>query len=163
VLIVLDNLVTAMTGHQPNPASGVSASGEEAKTIMIEDIAKACGVQNVVVVDPFNVREMRKAVREASERGELSVIVARQACTLQVVAQKRKRGEHVPTYAIDPETCKDCGVCYKVFACPAITRGNGKQKPEIDELLCLDCGVCATLCPYKSIKRRKKEATTENE
>jgi len=163
VLIVLDNLVTAMTGHQPNPAAGVSSSGEKAKTILIENIAKACGAENVVVVDPFNVKEMRKAIREASERGELSVIVARQACTLQVVAEKRRKGEYVPTYIIDPEACKDCGVCYKIFACPAISKGNEKQKPEIDQLLCLGCGVCATLCPYKVIKERRKDAVTKNE
>nr|MDO8133389.1 indolepyruvate ferredoxin oxidoreductase subunit alpha [Candidatus Njordarchaeum guaymaensis] len=163
VLIVLDNLVTAMTGHQPNPAAGVSASGEKAKIILIEDIAKACGVENVVVVDPFNVKETRKAIREASERGELSVIVARQACTLQAVAERRRKGEYVPTYVIDPEACKDCGVCYKIFACPAISKSNEKQKPEIDQLLCLGCGVCATLCPYKTIKPQRKEAAAKNE
>jgi indolepyruvate ferredoxin oxidoreductase alpha subunit len=91
------------------------------------------------------------------------VIVARQACTLQVVAEKRRRGEYVPTYVVDPETCKDCEVCYKIYACPAISKGKLKQKPEIDQSLCLGCGVCATLCPYKAIKARTKETKEKNE
>jgi indolepyruvate ferredoxin oxidoreductase alpha subunit len=158
VLIVLDNYVTAMTGHQPNPAAGILATGEKTKKILIEDVARACGVEKVVVVDPFKVTDMRKVVRESVESGELSVIIARQACTLQAVGDKRKRGEYVPTYSINPELCIDCKVCYKMFACPAITKVGGEQKPEIDELQCLGCGVCAYLCPYKAIKRREKEA-----
>ncbi len=162
VLIVLDNLVTAMTGHQPNPAVGISATGEEAPRVMIEDVAKACGVENVVVVDPFKVTEMRKAIRESVDSGKLSVIVARQVCTLQAVGGKRKRGEYVPTYYINEEACKDCKVCYKVFACPAISKNDQKQKPEIDTLQCLGCGVCAALCPYKAIKKREKEGSTKH-
>jgi indolepyruvate ferredoxin oxidoreductase alpha subunit len=157
VLIVLDNLVTAMTGHQPNPAVGITAEGEKSKRVMIENIAKACGVEKVDVVDPFSVKDMRKLIRERIEGRELSVIVARQACTLQTVRDRRRRGEFVPTYSIDKEACKDCKVCYKIFACPAITKADEKEKPEIDANQCLDCGVCATVCPYGAIKERKKE------
>jgi indolepyruvate ferredoxin oxidoreductase alpha subunit len=156
VLIILDNLVTAMTGHQPNPAVGITAEGEKSKRVMIEDVAKACGVEKVVVVDPFSVKEMRRVIRECIEGGELSVVVARQACTLQTVRDRRRRGEYVPTYSIDQSMCKDCKVCYRIFACPAITKTDEKEKPEIDSLQCLGCGVCATLCPYGAIKKNKK-------
>lgn len=86
------------------------------------------------------------------------MIVARQACTLQTVRDRRRIGEYVPTYSIDKEICKDCKVCYKVFGCPAISKLGQKEKPEIDALQCLGCGVCATLCPYGAIKESKKEA-----
>jgi indolepyruvate ferredoxin oxidoreductase alpha subunit len=157
VLVVLDNQVTAMTGHQPNPAVGLSATGEKAPRIMIEDIAKACGVENVAVVDPFKVTEMRKVLRESIDSGKLSVIVARQVCTLQAVAQKRRKGEKVSTYTIDEAVCKDCKVCYKIYGCPAITRNEKTGKPEIDSSQCLACGVCATLCPYNAIRKKEKE------
>jgi indolepyruvate ferredoxin oxidoreductase alpha subunit len=162
VLIVLDNLVTAMTGHQPNPAVGIKAGGERTRRVMIENVAKACGVEKVDVVDPFNVKDMRKLIRERIESGELSVIVARQACTLQLVREKRGKGEYVPTYSIDAEICKDCKVCYRIFGCPAIGKPNEKGKPEIDSLQCLGCGVCATLCPYGAIKEKKKEARNKH-
>jgi indolepyruvate ferredoxin oxidoreductase alpha subunit len=162
VLVVLDNQVTAMTGHQPNPAVGISATGEKVPRVMIEDVAKACGAENVVVVDPFKVTEMRKAIRESIDSGKLSVIVARQVCTLQAAAEKRKKGTNVTTYSIDQETCKDCKMCYKVYACPAIKKDEGKEKPEIDSLQCLGCGVCATLCPDKAIRKREKEGAAKH-
>jgi indolepyruvate ferredoxin oxidoreductase alpha subunit len=158
VLVVLDNQVTAMTGHQPNPSVGISATGEPAPRIMIEDIAKACGVENVIVVDPFKVTEMRKVLRESIESEKLSVIVARQVCTLQAVTQKRKRSENVSTYTIDQDVCKDCKICYEIYGCPAITRDEKKGKPQIDSLQCLGCGVCATLCPQKAIRKKDRES-----
>ena len=163
VLVVLDNLVTAMTGHQPNPAVGVRAGGEKTRRVMIENVAKACGVEKVDVVDPFNVKDLRKLIRERIESGELSVIVARQACTLQVVRERRGRGEYVPTYSIDKEICKDCKVCYRIFGCPAISKPSEKDKPEIDSLQCLGCGVCATLCPYGAIKEKNREAKDKHD
>jgi indolepyruvate ferredoxin oxidoreductase alpha subunit len=106
---------------------------------------------------------MRKLIRERIESGELSVIVARQACTLQTVRERRNRGEYVPTYSIDKEMCKDCKVCYRIFGCPAISKSGENEKPEIDNLQCLGCGVCATLCPYGAIKERKREAKNKHD
>jgi indolepyruvate ferredoxin oxidoreductase alpha subunit len=157
VVIVLDNRITAMTGHQPNPGMGITAMGEKTKEVMIETMAKTCGVDsnNVKTVDPYNFKETCDAIKNALEKKQLSVIVARRECQLVTTRKKLKEGIEIQKFEIDPAVCKRCGICLRQFGCPAIHM-EGKNY-VIDEVLCTGCSVCAQICPYKAIKPKKVE------
>jgi indolepyruvate ferredoxin oxidoreductase alpha subunit len=154
-VIVLDNLTTAMTGFQPHAGSGFTATGVETTQLKVEDVAKGCGLQFVEVVDPFDLRKAMDIVQRALMFEGTSLVVFRRKCTLMELQEKRKRGEKVVPYVVDAEKCKQCGVCVKTFACPAIIK-KGK-KYAIDDFLCTGCGFCAEICPYEAIYLRGKE------
>jgi len=155
LVIVLDNRITAMTGHQPNPGMGLTAMGEKTKEIKIEDIAKACQVKYVKVVDPFNVKKMIKTIKNLMRKKEASVIVAKRECQLLAIRKKTKLGIKKVKFMIDPILCKKCGTCLYYFACPAMYKEGDNFR--IDLNLCTGCGVCAQICPNKAIKPVKKK------
>ena len=155
VVIVMDNAITAMTGHQPHPGSGLTARGEKTIKIKIEDLAKAIGVSYVKVVDPYDLKETIAAISEAiaytRERGSPALIVARRECALQALRRlRREAGKEPPKYVILRDRCKKCMLCLNSFACPAI-RVDKEGTPYIDEDLCSGCGVCAQVCPFNAI------------
>ena len=155
VVIVMDNAITAMTGHQPHPGSGLTARGEKTIKIKIEDLAKAIGVSYVKVVDPYDLKETIAAISEAiaytRERGSPALIVARRECALQALRRlRRETGKEPPKYVILRDRCKKCMLCLNSFACPAIRVDRGGT-PYIDEDLCSGCGVCAQVCPFNAI------------
>ena len=158
VIVVLDNRITAMTGHQPNPGMGVTAMGERTKEIMIETMAKACGVDsiNVKTVDPYNFKATYDAIKSALDKKQLSVIVARRECQLLATRRKMKEGIEIQKFEIDAAACKKCGICLRQFGCPAIHMEG--RNYVIDDVLCTGCGVCAQVCPSKAIKPKTKEA-----
>jgi len=139
-VIILDNRITAMTGHQENPGTGKTLMGEDTVTINPEDIVKACGVKHVFTVDPYNLKELKKVIKREVERKEPSVIIARRPCMLLLI---RKREVGKPFY-VDTEECIGCKICLQ-FGCPAISMKD--EKAYINELFCVGCGVCAQLCP----------------
>lgn len=153
VVVVMDNEVTAMTGHQPHPGSGFGPLGEPRPRVSIEGLAKACGVEFVEVVPAYDVWRLRdateRAIRYVREKGLPAVVVARQRCALVELREKRRRGERVTVYRVVEEKCIGCGVCVDRFACPAIVR-EGRVAKILPEL-CAGCGVCATICPAKAI------------
>lgn len=154
LVVVMDNSITAMTGHQPHPGSGVGPRGEERAQLKIEEIAKAVGVKFVEVVDAYDVFAVRDTVQRALEyikkTGEVALIVSRQPCALMEARERRRRGEKIKPYMIIKDKCINCGICVDKFACPAIVRElNGK--PVILPEMCVGCGVCADLCPAKAI------------
>ena len=142
-VIIMDNGTTAMTGKQPHPGTGVNAKGEPANKIPVERIAEALGVKRVRIVDPYNVDEVYRAVKEEIQVDEPSVIITRRPCTLITT----RSGE---IWEVDEDKCIACGACLKV-GCMALSM-NGKAK--IDEVLCFGCGVCAQVCPVEAIVRR---------
>lgn len=150
LVIILDNRITAMTGHQPNPGMGLTGMGEATKEIKIEEIAKAMGVENVKVVDPFNVEQTKNAIKEFLEKDKVSVIVAKRECQLLAVKKKKKAGMKIAKFEIDQSKCKKAGVCLYKLACPAIYRKGGKF--YIDKDLCTGCAVCVQVCPNKAIR-----------
>ena len=160
VLVVMDNRITAMTGHQPHPGSGVGPLGEPRKEVKIEEVARALGVEHVAVVDAYDVRGVRDAVvdavKYARETGKPAVVVSKRPCALLEARNARRRGVTLPVYVIDQEKCIKCGVCTDWFACPAIVKERGEYRilPE----LCVGCGVCAQICPVKAIHVRGGEA-----
>jgi indolepyruvate ferredoxin oxidoreductase alpha subunit len=147
--VVLDNLATAMTGHQPHPGTGMTGMHGSTERILIENVAEGCGVKYVKVVDPFKTKEAAAVLKEALQQLGPSVVVFRAPCTLMAVREKRRRGIKVePTRITDK--CTNCMACIKLLGCPAIFVEEGKVK--IDEDSCTACGLCISVCPYGAIE-----------
>ncbi|MEM3770324.1 MAG: indolepyruvate ferredoxin oxidoreductase subunit alpha [Candidatus Bathyarchaeia archaeon] len=154
VVAVLDNLTTAMTGHQPHPGTGVTGMQEPTEPIAIEKVADGCGVKFVRVVDPFNVREAEKILKEALQFPETSLIVFRAPCALILVREKKREGLEIVPFKIN-EKCTNCMACIKLLGCPAIILKEDKVV-SINENICVGCGLCAHVCPYKAIEPVKQ-------
>jgi indolepyruvate ferredoxin oxidoreductase alpha subunit len=144
-VIVMDNSVVAMTGHQPTPGSGKTVMGEDAKVIQIENIARAVGIDKVITVDPYDLRATTGALREITEYQGPAVLISKRPCPLLIEKGTKRKVK---------DECNGCGVCTKAFGCPAIAQ-NGNQA-EIDETLCNGCGVCEAVCPFQAIGRKTK-------
>lgn len=143
LILILDNRVTAMTGHQTHPGIGRTLMGDTTTAIKPEDIAAAAGVKNVSIVNSYDIMELEKIIKSELVKEELSVIICRQECVL--INKNKVKSK----YFIDQKTCKKCGLCIK-FGCPAIEYKD--EVYSINEFMCNSCGVCANLCPGKSIK-----------
>lgn len=143
LIIILDNRTTAMTGRQVHPGIGKTLMGETTFEEKPEVIARAAGIKNVKVVNPYNLMLLEKVIKEELKKQELSVIVSRQKCVLL-----DKAGSNERVY-IDKEECTKCGLCLK-FGCPAIEYRNNEY--AINELLCTNCKVCVDICKKGAIK-----------
>jgi indolepyruvate ferredoxin oxidoreductase alpha subunit len=149
VVAVLDNLATAMTGHQPHPGTGVTGMQSPVERILIEKIAEGCGVKYVRVVNPFRTKEASAVLRKALLQPGPSVVVFRAPCTLMYAREKRRRGVEAAPARVT-EKCTNCMACIKVLGCPAIVVEEGKVR--IDENSCAACGLCVSVCPYGAIE-----------
>ena len=141
-IVILDNRITAMTGHQENPTTGKTLMGEDTVSIDLAELSEALGVKSVNVVDPYDLEETKKTIEKELEKDEISVIIARRACAL-LKQVKRKT-----PFKVDPEICQDCGLCLDI-GCPALSKGEGHT--IIDDYLCTGCGVCTQVCPFDAI------------
>lgn len=146
-VIILDNRITGMTGHQDNPASGRNAKGDPAPAINIEALVRACGVNNVEVVDPFDIERLEEVIRTETAREELSVIITRRPCALIV------KQPGIPSVITD--RCKNCRLCMNV-GCPAIELKDGR--PFVAAERCVGCGLCTNVCPFDAIENPGKES-----
>ena len=147
-VIILDNSITGMTGHQQNPTTGYNLKGDPATKIDLEPLCHAIGIRRVRVVDPYNLAECNQAVQEELAADEPSVIISRRPCALL------KTVKHGKPLFVDEETCKECGMCMKI-GCPAISMIGGKAK--IDNTLCTGCGVCRQLCKFDALQLPKED------
>ena len=147
-LIILDNLTTAMTGHQPHPGTGKTGMGVPTTKVSIEEVAKGCGVKFVKIVTPFNIKEATSTVREALKVAGPSVIIFRAPCTLLTLSEKRRKGLKVASCRVT-EKCTNCMACFKLLGCPAFEVKEGKV--AINEAQCSGCMLCAAVCPYQAI------------
>ena len=143
-IVVLDNRITAMTGHQNNPFTGKTLSGAPAPEVDIEQVVRALGVRDVRTVDPNLLRPTEKALRAAVEADEVSVVIAKAPCVLVT----RRRDE---PFAVDAEACTACGLCIGL-GCPAISR-DANSRAIIDTELCVGCRQCVQVCRYGAIRR----------
>ena len=142
-VIILDNSITGMTGHQDNPTTGYTIRGEETKQVNLLTLCKAVGVEHVVVADPFDLKGFEKVVKEETQREEPSVIIAQRPCAL---LKSVKYTGHCKI----SENCKNCKLCMKL-GCPAISIKDGK--PFIDQSQCNGCGLCTGVCPFGCIEK----------
>ncbi len=143
-IIILDNRITAMTGHQQNPVTGKTLMGEETEIIDLAKISEAVGVKRVLTVDPYNLDQTKKVIQEELDSDEISVIIARRACALLKYVERK------PPLHVDSEKCKNCGFCLEI-GCPALVQGDGQSR--IDDYLCTGCGVCVEVCPFDAIEK----------
>ena len=150
VAVILDNRITAMTGHQSHPGVPVDAMGEEAPMIDIGKLVRSMGAEFVKEIDPYNFKEMESALKEALDRESLSVIIAKRECALLTVRRKRREGEKILPFQVNPEKCAHCLVCINTYACPAFVDTGEKMK--IDPSVCFGCGSCVAICPFGAIE-----------
>ena len=146
-VILMDNSITAMTGHQDNPGTGRTLKGEIVQAVDLVGVVKAVGVkpENIRIVDPYRFEETEKAVKEAYEAEELFVIITKRPCALIKDIQKQRAGMFCYT---DPEKCKLCKVCLKT-GCPAIVLKE--DTITIDKAQCNGCGLCQQICKFNAI------------
>ncbi|MBW2018203.1 MAG: 4Fe-4S binding protein, partial [Deltaproteobacteria bacterium] len=150
-LVILDNGTTAMTGHQPHPGMDASPMGFDWPQISVEDVVRGCGVKDVHVVKPFNLKKTIEAVRAAYEYDGISVIISKEICPLFAKSiGKARKGR---PFTVDQEKCKNHRDCLNLLACPAMFL-DGEQV-QIDKNLCIGCSVCAQVCPENAIKPLK--------
>ena len=150
--VVLDNRITAMTGHQDNPASGKNLCGDPAPVTDICEVAKAMGYRHVAKVSAYNLAELESVLKEALDCGEPTLVVAGGPCR---VAAKLMGAN---TYTVDPQKCKACGACF-TLGCPAIERAAevvpGKRyQSRIDPAQCSGCDICSQLCKFGAISKK---------
>jgi indolepyruvate ferredoxin oxidoreductase alpha subunit len=148
-LCVVDNRTTAMTGHQENPGTGMTIKGEATELVDIAAICAACGVkpENVRKIDPYDLAETEKAVKDAYDSREIFVLITTRPCAL--IKDIRRKRANMRCEA-DPETCVKCEACTRV-GCPAIAFRGGRI--EIDGSSCNGCSICAQVCPKNAISQ----------
>ena len=148
--VVLDNRITAMTGHQDNPGTGKTLMGETAPVTEIADIARACGYRKVEKVSADDLAGLEKVLADAMDGDEPALIIAYAPC--RIAAKLTKEG----LCEVDSAKCKACGACFKM-GCPAMTRGaeirKGAFQMKIDPNLCAGCKQCSQVCKFGAIKR----------
>jgi len=160
-VVILDNRTTAMTGHQPNPSTGSTLSGDFSTAIDLEALCRAIGVQHVYTVNPQDIEATRKVLKQEIGRPEPSVIITKYPCVLIPEMKKRK---NKPLYLVIPDKCTGCRTCLKL-GCPAIEwvplseeeakklgyKPKQKGYSRINAVLCDGCGQCAPLCKFRAI------------
>ena len=144
-VIILDNRITGMTGHQDNPASGKNAKGQPAPAIDIATLVKAIGIKNVVEIDPFDIKNLEQVIKEETAREELSVIITKRPCAMIV------KQTNIPRIVTD--NCRNCRQCMKI-GCPAIEEEDGKPFVVADR--CVGCGLCQRVCPFGAIESEEQ-------
>ncbi len=153
VITVLDNRTTAMTGHQPHPGNDFDGMGRPAKKILIENVVKGCGVENIEIIDPNDIKKSIEAYKRALDFNGTSVVISKSPCIILENRDKIKRREKIETYQINQEKCKKCKICIDKFGCPAIYfEEDGSIHIDISQ--CNGCGNCATICPFNAIFKR---------
>jgi indolepyruvate ferredoxin oxidoreductase alpha subunit len=150
-LVVLDNRITAMTGHQDNPGTGKTINGDETFAADIGEIARAMGMKNVVEVNPRNLQETSDALKKAIESDEPELIVAKEPCPL---AYKKKLTTGM---RVNQDKCKKCGSCLKL-GCPALERDENKTV-TVNSALCVSCGLCKQVCKFSALEEFELEST----
>ncbi len=145
-VLVLDNAITGMTGHQQNPTTGLTLRQQPTVAIRIEDVCRAAGISRVRVVDPQDMAGVETALREELAVAEPSVIIVRRPCMLLKYVKAR------PPLRVNPDKCRGCKSCMKI-GCPAVSFADKKAK--IDPSICVGCGLCAQMCKFDAFEGRE--------
>lgn len=145
-VIILDNSITGMTGHQQNPTTGYTIKGDPTAAVSLEALCKAVGINRVAVVDPYDLKQTEEVIRQELEADEPSVVISRRPCALL------KYVKHNPPLHVDREKCTSCKMCMRI-GCPAISIKEGKA--NIDFTQCVGCDVCTQLCKFGAIQHKE--------
>lgn len=143
-VLILDNRITAMTGHQGNPMNGITIQDRPSHEVDLVSLVRAIGVQRVRAVDPQDLSAVQAALDEEVAVDELSVIIYKAPCALLI-------REKADPYAVDEDSCTKCGVCIKL-GCPAIGKDEVSSRAYIDVSVCVGCGQCVQVCRYDAIR-----------
>jgi indolepyruvate ferredoxin oxidoreductase alpha subunit len=147
-VIILDNSITGMTGHQQNPTTGKDIYGEPAQAVDLEALIKSIGIDDVTVTDPYDIKSTVEAVKHALSHDGPSVVISRRPCVLL------KYVKHGAPYRVNTDKCRSCRSCMKI-GCPAISiAGDGKA--QIDFTQCTGCGMCTQMCAFDAIEEGTK-------
>jgi indolepyruvate ferredoxin oxidoreductase alpha subunit len=154
-VLIHDNRVNAATGQQLLPSGfDHNVRGEPTRRLSLEDLVRACGVDYVDVMDPYDSRESVEKLAKAYRHDGLSVVISRRMCALietRHVGSRGKMGEHLQPFYIDEGKCTSCMICSRVLGCAAIYDQGNKVPPVIDPIECIGCGICALVCPDDAI------------
>jgi indolepyruvate ferredoxin oxidoreductase alpha subunit len=156
--VILDNATTAMTGHQPTPQGGVSATGAPSHPVFIPDLLQACGAGFLKEADPYDLPAFMELLRSADAycrgpEGGVAVVIARHPCVLH-----RETRSAQAAYAMEVTAdCTGCRHCLDDFECPALSLDEGDGRMAIDRGRCIGCGVCVHVCPEGAIEARLQE------
>lgn len=142
-ILILDNRITAMTGHQGNPINGIPLQDRPAQEVDLEALVAGLGVERIVVQDPHDFDGVERVLREETAHAGFSVVIFRAPCALLV----KEKGD---PYTVDEDACTKCGVCVRI-GCPAIGKDERTSKAYIDTSVCVGCGQCVQVCRYDAI------------
>lgn len=145
LFVVLDNRWASMTGHQPNPCTGERITGEKARKLDIEQVARALGVDHVQKVDACDIEEVTDAIQEGIDHDGFSMVISERVCTIQALRRDEFEGVNME---VNPEKCTGCRNCVEL-GCPAITFKD--EVGGIDWNICVECGLCAQVCPTQAL------------
>jgi indolepyruvate ferredoxin oxidoreductase alpha subunit len=153
ILVILDNLTTAMTGMQPTPGLGVRADGSQGKAISLERTVAGCGVDFIQVLDPYDIKHMTDSLKKASEylkepEGGIAVLIARHPC---LIAYRDKAVPQKRTVTVT-DKCAQCNFCMDRFECPALYHDEELGRTSVNQEICSQCGVCLQICPKGAIE-----------
>ncbi len=154
LMVVLDNRITGMTGHQENPGSGYNIKGEPANATDIESVARALGVKHVRTINPLNLAEVRQAIEWGLSFDEPACLITRWPCVLKRLSQadKAEFGNYKAINKVNPDKCIGCKACIRT-GCPALEYHADTKKVTINATQCVACDVCSQVCPMKAIER----------
>jgi indolepyruvate ferredoxin oxidoreductase alpha subunit len=157
LLIVLDNRITAMTGHQQNPGTGYTLSNEPTNITDISEVASALGVKHIKTVNPLKLEDVKKALDWGLDFDDPALLITRWPCVLKKLslADTDEFGNYKSVYTVDPDKCIGCKACIRT-GCPAIEFHEDIKKATIDRSQCVGCSVCAQVCPKNAIAREVK-------
>ena len=152
VLVLLDNMTTAMTGMQPTPGLGIRADGSDGRKIPLERVIAGCGVDFIEEVDPYDLKAMNAVMKRAlayteEPEGGIAVVIARHPCVIAY------RGEAIPQRikVKITEECDNCGLCIQRFECPALYHDEALDRTQVNQQICAQCGLCIQVCPKGAI------------
>ena len=147
-VVILDNSIIGMTGHQPDPGTGRTATGETTIKIEMERLVSACGVEYVAPVNPFQVDATVEAIKAAMAFQGPSVVIAKGECA--IISKRESKSKKI-TPIINDQECDACGLCANLLYCPALAKGGNSY--VINNNLCTGCGICTQICPKSAIHK----------